>query len=323
CHVELALSHSIRLSKRYDVHVLVMLSEVDMPFNRWKAKDDYSYAFRLFSKHHTYMNSLYWAHVPAMNNVQYQCRKHLKTNPTPKTQIAFNLSGKNAHRVADNLQDYSEDLKDFDNWTRLNTLVSVLSYFEIYLSTVVSLAIESDLGLIHSVPKKIDGVMVLKNSPEDSYSFFDKSELITKGTWHQRVSNFLSLFSLAPISLGCNIAELEKMRKLRNNVAHAFGRDIDKTRSRHTLEILPIERLSEERLMRYMELIMNIAKDIDKQLLERHIGEFELIHFYHTVKDELDPTSPVKSLKAKINGLYVKNKSTAYCKALMEYYDTQ
>ncbi|RBW64436.1 hypothetical protein DS893_14565 [Vibrionales bacterium C3R12] len=292
-----------------------------MPFNRWEAKDDYSYAFRLFSKHHTYMNSIYWAHVPATNNVQYQCRKHLKATPIPKTQTAFNLSGKNSHRVADDLKDYSDHLKDFDNWTRLNSLVSVLSYFEIYLSTVVSLAIESDLGLIHSVPKKIDGVMVLKHSSEDSYSFFDKSQLVTKGTWPQRVNHFLALFHLAPISLGSNIAELEKMRKLRNSVAHAFGRDIDKTRSRHTLEILPIERLSEERLMRYMELIMKIAKDIDKQLLERHIGEFELIHFYHNVKADLDPTNPVKSLKTKINGLYVENKSIEYCKELIKLYE--
>ncbi|MEF1312030.1 hypothetical protein QTO01_18235 [Vibrio mytili] len=239
----------------------------------------------------------------------------------PDTQTVLNLSGKNSHRVADNLKDYSDHLKDFDNWTRLNTLVSVLSYFEIYLSTAVSLAIESDLGLIHSVRKKIDGVMVLKYNNKENYSFFDKSELITKGTWYQRVSNFLSLFHLAPISLGSNISELEKMRKLRNNVAHAFGRDIDKTRSRHTLEILPIERLSEERLMRYMDLIMKIAKDIDNQLLEQHIGDFELVHYYHTIRDKLDSKHQVKSFKAKVNSLYVENKSIDYCKKLIEYYE--
>ena len=66
------------------------------------------------------------------------------------------------------------------------------------------------------------------------------------------------------------------MRKIRNNVAHAFGRDIDKTRARETVEMLPIERLSEERLQKYMELIRKISKAIDNQLLNNHIGEFEL-----------------------------------------------
>ena len=292
-----------------------------MSFNRWVAKDKHSYAFRLFSKHHTYMNSLYWAHVPASSAAQHQYRNALKSSPVPTTQSAFGLTGPNAFRVADSLSDYSDHLKEFDNWTRLNTLVSVLSYFEIYLSTVVSLAIESDLGLLHSVSREIDGVMVLKNNNGADHSFFDKSELITKGTWNQRVSNFISLFNIAPISLGSNISDLEKMRKLRNNVAHSFGRDIDESRSRHTLKILPIERLSEPRLQRYMGLIIKIAKDVDQQLLDKHIGDFELIHYYHSVRSELDPSNKVKDLKKKINGLYVENKNREYCQQLINYYE--
>lgn len=293
-----------------------------MSFDRWESKDKHSYAFRIFSKYHTYMNSLYWAHVPASQNVQYQCRQALKLPNVPTTGEYFNLKGPNAFRVSDSIDSYSEHLKEFDNWTRLNTLVSVLSYFEIYLSSVLSLSIESDVGLLHSVPRQIDGAIVLKYNNGESHSFFDKSESVTKGDWHQRINNFLSIFKLAPISFEKNISDLEKMRKIRNNVAHAFGRDINDSRSRYTLEVLPIERLSERRLIRYMELVRNVAKEIDNQLLKNHIGEYELVHYYHSIQKKLNSKNKVKDLKSRINGLYVKNRSVDYCRQLIAYYES-
>jgi len=47
------------------------------------------------------------------------------------------------------------------------------------------------------------------------------------------------------------------------------------------VDMLPIERLSEKRLQKYMESIRKISKYPDYQLLNNHIGEFELIHYYH------------------------------------------
>ena len=291
-----------------------------MSFDRWASKDKFSYTFRLFSKYHTYMNSLYWAHVPSSSLTQKTYRDAKKSNPNQTTHQLFNLSGPNVFRVTESLDAFSGHLKEFDNWTRLNTLVAVLSYFETYLSSVVSLSIESDLGLIYSIPKRIDGVMVLKYGSNSEYSFFDKSGLITKGTWNKRISYFKEIFGTVPAILSTNISDLEKMRKIRNNVAHAFGRDIDETRARTTIEMLPIERLSEERLQKYMELIRKISKEIDNQLFINHIGEFELIHYYHLNKQNLTPNREVQDLKTKINSLYTKNRNHAFCKGLMEYY---
>lgn len=292
-----------------------------MSFNRWISKDKYSYAFRLFSKYHTYMNSLYWAHVPASSHTQETYRIASVNNPNQTTHQLYNLSGKNAFRVTESLESYSKHLKDFDNWTRLNTLVAVLSYFETYLSSIVSLAIESDLGLIYSIPKKIDGIMILKHKTNTDYSFFDKSELITKGSWPQRISNYEKIFNSVPTTLASSISDLEKMRKIRNNVAHAFGRDIEKTRARETFEMLPIERLSEIRLQKYMDIIRKISKEIDAQLLTNHIGEFELIYFYHRIKSELRTNYEIQDLKTKINSLYVEQRNYTFCKELIKYYE--
>jgi hypothetical protein len=297
-----------------------ILKIAPMSFDRWSSKDKFSYAFRLFSKYHTYMNSLYWAHVPSSSLTQKTYRDAKKTNPNQTTHQLLNLSGPNAFRVTESLDAFSGHLNEFDNWTRLNTLVAVLSYFETYLSSVVSLSIESDLGLIYSIPKRIDGVMILKYSSSTNYSFFDKSVLITKGTWDTRISHFKEIFGTVPTALSSNISDLEKMRKIRNNVAHAFGRDIEQTRARTTLEMLPIERLSEARLQKYMELIRKISKEIDNQLFTNHIGEFELIHYYHVNKQTLTTNREVQELKTKINTLYTENRNHAFCEGLIDYY---
>jgi len=112
------------------------------------------------------------------------------------------------------------------------------------------------------------------------------------------------------------------MRKIRNNVSHAFGRDIDETRVRETVEIFPIDRLSEKRLQKNIEIIRKISKTIDNQLLTTHIGEFELIHFYHKNKNILKQNQEIQDLKTKINSLYVKNRNHQFCKELIDYYDT-
>ncbi|WP_305844171.1 hypothetical protein [Photobacterium leiognathi] len=292
-----------------------------MAFDRWNSQDQYSYVYRLFAKHHTHMNSLYWAHVPASSFCLGTSRRELKETNPKTTQQLLHVSGANAFRVNDDVKGFSSDLNEFDNWTRLNTLVAVLSYFETYLSSVVSLAIESDLGLLYSIPKRIDGAMVLKHNNTSKYAFFDKSESITKGDWSKRAGEFKSLFGAVPQSITDNISSLERMRKLRNNVAHAFGRDIDETRARTTMELLPMERLTEKTLLKYMELILNIAKDVDIQLFSNHIGEYELVHYYHVNKGKFSGPNEVRDFKDSINKLYINLRGNQFCRELIAYYN--
>jgi len=70
-----------------------------------------------------------------------------------------------------------------------------------------------------------------------------------------------------------------------------------------------------------MEIIRNISKEIDTQLLTNHIGEFELIHFYHRIKSELRPDYETQDLKTKINSLNIALRDRNFCKELIEYYE--
>lgn len=294
-----------------------------MSFNRWKSIDDYTYVFRLFSKHHEYMNSLYWASVPASSFVIGTHKRELQINAKKTTHEILKISDKNIDsiRVTKSSEDYVKHLKEFDNWTRLNVLVSISAYFETYLSSVVSLAIESDLGLIYSIPKKIDGISILKHKNDNEYSFFDKSESITKGTWAQRISAYKKLFANVPQALIDFESDLEKMRNIRNNVAHAFGRGIEESRARNNRNIQSIERISIERLKKYMCIIRKVAKEIDKQLLSNHIGEYELIYFYHKEKINLKKSINAYELKKMFNALKIKNRNIEFYKELINYYD--
>ncbi|HGO9419705.1 TPA: hypothetical protein ACLBZ1_002328 [Bacillus cereus] len=309
-----------------------------MSFNRWESIDKYTYVYKLFNRHHTFMNSIYWAHAPVFSYTQSLVSSELKSDCSRTTHQFFNLSGSNSERVAQNLTDWRRHFKEFDNWTRLNALVSLSSYFETYLSSVVSLAIESDLGVLHGVPKLIDGVRIIKYGNEDSYSFFDVSEKITKGEWSKRRKYFTEFFGVAPVELTTYESELEEIRIIRNNVAHAFGRDIDLSRSRKTFEVIEIDRISIERLQKYMSIIRKVARAIDSQLLNNHIGDYEIIFYYHLVKDELDKKNKaynvetkvkdelyvknqVRNFKPKVNSLYFKQRGNQFCKELVDYYE--
>lgn len=289
-------------------------------FDRWNSVDRYSYAFRLFARYHNYLNSLYWAHIPASDAMQFYCRNALKDRPGVTTQELFNLKGNDAIRVASSIEIYQYNLKEFDNWTRLNALLALSSYFETYLASVVSLSIESDPGLLYFVSRKVDGALILKHGREEGVSFSDKSEEITRGAWSERIAHFGKMFGAVPLDLHRYEGDLEEIRRIRNYVAHAFGRDIDETRSRATFAMIPIERVSPKTIKRYLGTIEKIAKAVDRQLMINHIGEFELIYFYHLSKDHLSKGAESRELKRKINSLQVQNRDESFCRTLIEYY---
>lgn len=295
----------------------------NMEFDRWKSQDDYSFAYRLFSGYHTYMNNMYWSYAPVFHYSRNIYRRAISENTDITTHEIFKVDRRNkdGRRVISNAKQWSHNNTEFDNWTRLNTLVAVNSYFEIYLSTIVSLALESDLGVLYSISKEVDGIKVLKYGTIDDYSFFDKSEEVTKGSWDSRISNYKKIFKYSPKVLDDNIGDLERIRKLRNKVAHSFGRDIELSRARETKQNLEIERLSLKRLQKYMGIIREVARGIDNHLLSSHIGDYENIHYYHITKDKLPDERHNKEFKRSLNSLSVRKKGWKYINTLIEYYN--
>jgi hypothetical protein len=289
-------------------------------FDRWKSKSGTTWAFKLFKEHHTILNSMYWSYIPVRSCADYMYRNN---SDAQTTQELFHASGEDAHRINDNLKGWRENLKEFDNWTRLNALVALLSYFEVYLSSVVSLAIESDPGLMFNTSRVIDGITILKRKAEKDYSFYHISETITKGEWKQRKTAYEKTFGNVPKILADSVTELDHMRVIRNNIAHAFGRDIKKAQARGIFKALEIERLSLKRLKRYLELVGGIAKAVDNHLVSNHIGDYDAIFYYHQIKQELPPLSKAVTLRKKLNSIGINSTCNEdYCTELISYYDS-
>ena len=150
-------------------------------FDRWNSKDNTTWVYRLFIKRMTHLNEILWASIPALSFAQGMYRRNKQTdNPIETTDDFFKASGDDVRRLDPSVDDWYKNIREFENWNRLNSLVALLSSFEVYLSSVVSLSIESDPGLLLSATKIIDGVKLLKSN-NGKHEFFKESERITKG----------------------------------------------------------------------------------------------------------------------------------------------
>ena len=248
-------------------------------FDRWNSKDDTTWVYRLFIKRMTNLNEMLWASIPALSYAQGMYRRNKKNDkPLKSTEELFKASGEDVRRLDPTVDDWYNNIREFENWNRLNSLVALLSAFEVYLSAVVSLSIESNPSLLLNSTKLIDGVKLLKSN-NDKHDYFKITENVTKGTWTERTNEMKKLFPVVPEILPNNIGELDKMRILRNNVAHAFGRDIKTARLKGVTMLDKAERLQLKRLQKWMGLIAAIVEEIDVCFLDDHIGEYESIYY--------------------------------------------
>lgn len=246
-----------------------------MAFDRSKSWWDRSWALRVFKYHHSELNRNYWTSA-VMHLLSARALSGVAENI--QTAVHLNLSGPDVRRPPRTVGEFKTALVDTGNWTRLNATMAVASYLEIYVSTVVTLAVESDPGTLIGLRGKVDGTILLKALP--GYSRRADALSAVKGTWHERLIYMESLFGLAPPSLAASVNELDKLRRFRNGVGHAFGRDLAATSDGVELVASPALRVSEERLKKWLDGVDKAATDIDKWLMP-YIGAYELLRLYH------------------------------------------
>lgn len=297
------------------------MSKSEIEFERWVSIRDNSWPFQVFKKHTQELNMMMWANEPASKFV-YQNLKNSGAIWDDKASKYFNFPVQNGREVYENLKDWSNSYNQFQNWTNLNGLMAITSNFETYLAAIVSLALESDPGVLFKSSKSIDGAFLLKHGGE---KFPFEQEILTsftKGDWNSRKNAFHVYFDFVPTVISNNIGELEKIRNLRNKIGHAFGRDIDESRNTEVKDILPMESLSNTKFIKIRKLIWQCVNDIDDYLLNNHIGEYQVVRFYHSIAHQLSGTLGIKTmaLKKKI-GTFGDLSGKKYCKGLIEYYD--
>ena len=223
------------------------------------------------------------------------------------------------------LLDWSSGFNDLENWINLNTLVAISSNLETYLATVVPLALASDVGTLYGTTRKIDGVQILKHGHAKAFDFEEHVLACTKGAWSARLAAYEKYFGRSPKAFSSNISALEKIRVIRNNVAHSFGRDIEASRNQQEVKTLPIEKLSRDSLLKLQNVVWLVAKSIDVHLHQFHIGEYQALVFYHGIypdlRKDLHPSMRAIELKKQIGGFGATTAGKEYCKGLVQYYE--
>jgi hypothetical protein len=247
-----------------------------MPFQRWQCAWPRTWPYALFKKHHTELNDLYWSNAAAATHAHHAVSKAQPANPIAS---ALAVPAANARRVNFSVKGWQGKFKEFENWTRLNALMALTGYLETYLHSIATLALTSDPGLLISSSRAVDGIALVKKGALPDLSSHVVS--LAKGSWPSRVQSYIRLFGQAPNALSSNVTELDAMRKLRNGVGHSFGRMIDDYRSPLLMKPLPVQRLSEERLQKWLGVVDDTVNGIEEHLRTSHIGAIEVLLNYH------------------------------------------
>ncbi len=243
---------------------------------------------------------------------------------TDKASHHLEFSVPEGEETFKDLKSWSNSYNQFKQWNNLNALMALSSSMEIYLSTVIELALLSDPGILFETPKSIDGVKVLKEDGRKNIFLENIIISVTKGDWNSRISSYEKYFGTVPSTLIRQIGNLEKIRNIRNNVGHAFGRDIKASRNHEIKKISEMESLSDARLRKYQKTIWSSAKSIDKHLLFAHIGEYQACAFYHRIFEELrkdvHQSERAITLKKRL-GAFGDISGKEFCKGLVKYYE--
>jgi hypothetical protein len=292
-------------------------------FERWKAIDRSTWPFQVFQRYENELHRIYLSHVAA-NRTLY---KYLGAAQAEwADNVEKHLSFENGHGadIFESLKDWSGSFNEFANWVRLSAVVAVTSNLETYLAAAVRLAIDSDPGVLIGAPRAVDGVSFLKRQTL-SLDVESRVESCTKGDWSSRVAAYAAVFGTVPPILTTKLSDLDAMRILRNKVGHAFGRDITQARMHGVKEMIPIERISADRLARFRRIAWAAAKSIDRHLLASHVGEYQCIRFYHNLVPALPahvhPNQRAILFKKKIGQFKAQPRGKEYCYGLVNYYE--
>lgn len=259
-------------------------------FSRWTSKRKNSWAHLVFKNQYTEVIKMHNSYkvVPAYvyKNLKYTDKSSWDDKASSRFgDIAQNKRGE---ELFVNLKEWSEYFNIFSKWSNYSSILALSGNFEIYIDKVVSIAIESDIGLLIKSSHITDGMKLKKiNSINANLSQINLLVVgCVKGTWHQRIKQFQSIFNWIPSLLEneSNIQLLERIRKIRNDAAHAYGRDLQGSKISQGLEVKNLEAIDESLIMSYFALVYKLAQQVDKYLLANHIGEYHCLNFYHNLR---------------------------------------
>jgi hypothetical protein len=293
-------------------------------FHRFQPVMQRSFSLRAFNQCETEINKHFWSFKVISEYSRFIAQAQKRKNANAATAHVFKASGPDAMRIPPTVSDWLEARKELENWLRLGALVSASSYLEVYLNQIVRSALMSDPLCRFGASKQLDGVILLKVGKELPYS--EEVEAITKGEWNSRLAAFARIFGGVPSGVQSHVSTLEKVRKIRNEFAHGFGRELS-VPSPSNLNTKPIHPFSQQSFVKYIGVISKAAASLDKFLLTGFIGNFELVHYYHEWKakprDARDAKyDAARAFQRSLSREVSSPTNAEFCRQLVAYYNS-
>ena len=241
-------------------------------FCRGEPLDGRTLAWRLFKRSHTHFNDIYWAHRVAKTHAYAATRGASRDSPVDSKFETGDIG----RRAATTLSGWGQHYDHFHRWTHMAAVLAMAGYLETYIAQIATSALESSPAHVFGGGGGVDGAIYLKFSPK--YDLYDYVEPLVRGDWQARASAFSKLFGEFPYKN--DIGVLEKIRKLRNDASHSFGRDIGEMKFAASWVVQPIPKIREDLLQAYLGCIERVAIGIEGQL-GRLVGSFEIVKVFH------------------------------------------
>lgn len=290
-------------------------------FDRWQAFEQSTWSYQLFSQYDDQLGVMLTAQQNA-SKFTYKTLGRNGTKPQDSAESALGTGDRFLNSFND-ITHWSNVYGDFANWTHLNAALACASNLETYMVGVIDLAIRSAPASLFGTKHALDGSVLLKYGAPT----FDTKDYIiscTKGDWSKRLEALEKIFGPLPLELRHQHASLERLRKLRNNVGHAFGRNIENAQYHGLRELQPMERLSQKSLYSTMRACRKFAKVLDDFLLNEYVGDFEVIRFLSAHHNDVTGGTlgeRVMALKKAI-GATGQPRGKVYLKGLLTYWDS-
>ena len=287
-------------------------------FNRWGHVQWQTRPFQVFKQYNKELSDFLWAEYAAHEYV----KNNLINTISPKDDCSSHLCFPAKVWNFQKMEDWSRAFDEGQNYLYLNCVVALSSNLEVFLKSIITLAVESNPGVLSGAPRAIDGVRNLKyNTPVTGY--WRRVKKCVDGQWPERIAAMDALFRSHPSILNTHLNDLEAIRELRNKVGHAFGRDIEAACGFTNTKKLPIERISAENLKNWLKVAYDVATAMDKFLLDNFIGEYQAILEYHKHKDEWKykfANEKAREIKT-LYGAKDQQIGLEFCEELVEYYE--
>jgi len=244
-----------------------------MTFERYDLFERRSLAHRLFKRHHTHFNNIYWSQRTSFKNIFSLTKGYERTDPVTSL---FKVDGSEVRNNC-TLGDWGKWYSEFDRWSRMAYIIGLTGYLETYIAQASTAALESSPSLILGGGPKIDGATFLKHNHQ--YNLYSHSESLTRGDWQARASAYGRYFGSCPFL--DYISDLEWLRKRRNDVGHTFGRDIKSMQFAQGWEVKKLANISDKEIMNTLNVIESVANAIERHIAKEYIGQYEIIKVYH------------------------------------------